>query len=105
VVKLPFSNVVGYRILRGTYESKLEAIGDKSDPEVAKWLAWRKKQQELRTLVAKRLQQMVTNIKPATDQAGPSTSASTPTMIRTAGQTILSGAPTRSVPTILIAKP
>lgn len=106
VVKLPFSNVMGYRILRGTYENKLEVLGDKSDPEVAKWLVFRKKQQELRNLVAKRLQQVVvTNIRPASEQAGPSTSAIIPTVQRTAGQTILSGAPTRSVPTILIAKP
>ncbi|XP_059474423.1 vacuolar protein sorting-associated protein 72 homolog [Neocloeon triangulifer] len=101
VVKLPFSNVVSFRILRSTYESKLETIGDKSDPEVAKWLAWRKKQQELRTLVTRKLQQMVTNIKPSGDP-GPSTSASTPTFIRTAGQTILTGAPTR--PAIFIQK-
>lgn len=106
VVKLPFSNVMGYRILRGTYENKLEVLGDKSDPEVAKWLAFRRKQQELRNLVAKRLQQVVvTQFKPASEQAGPSTSALMPTVTRTAGQTILSGAPTRPMQTILIAKP
>ncbi|CAB3375284.1 Hypothetical predicted protein [Cloeon dipterum] len=105
VVRLPYSNVVSFRILRSTYESKLESMGDRADPEVASWIAWRKKQQELRTLVAKKLQQIVTNIRPQpqTDQTpGPSSSANTPTIIRTAGQTILSGAPTR--PTILIPK-
>jgi len=97
---------MGYRILRGTYENKLEVLGDKSDPEVAKWLAFRKKQQELRNLVAKRLQQVVvTQVKPAAEQAGPSTSAPMPTVTRTAGQTILSGAPTRPMQTILINKP
>merc|ERR1712216_191567 len=43
VTQHPYANLQAFRILRETYYNQLEQKGDKSDPEVAAWLAWRQK--------------------------------------------------------------
>ncbi|VVC96655.1 unnamed protein product [Leptidea sinapis] len=42
VTKLPYRSVDAFRIIREAYYQQLEARGDRSDPEVAAWLKWRR---------------------------------------------------------------
>ncbi|XP_053605224.1 vacuolar protein sorting-associated protein 72 homolog [Plodia interpunctella] len=42
ITKLPYRSVDAFRIIREAYYQQLEARGDRSDPQVAAWLQWRK---------------------------------------------------------------
>ncbi|KAM3959739.1 vacuolar protein sorting-associated protein YL-1 [Aphomia sociella] len=42
ITKLPYRSVDAFRIIREAYYQQLEARGDRSDPEVAAWLQWRR---------------------------------------------------------------
>ncbi|XP_052754423.1 vacuolar protein sorting-associated protein 72 homolog isoform X1 [Galleria mellonella] len=42
VTKLPYRSVDAFRIIREAYYQQLEARGDRSDPQVAAWLQWRR---------------------------------------------------------------
>ncbi|RWS25829.1 hypothetical protein B4U80_06674, partial [Leptotrombidium deliense] len=43
VTQLPFVSTNTFRALREAYYKQLENLGDTSQPDVAKWLEWRKK--------------------------------------------------------------
>ncbi|CAK1544158.1 unnamed protein product [Leptosia nina] len=42
ITKLPYRSVDAFRIIREAYYQQLEARGDRSDPQVAAWLQWRR---------------------------------------------------------------
>ena len=43
VTELPYANLQAFKIIREAYYQQLEQRGDKTDPEVSSWLAWREK--------------------------------------------------------------
>lgn len=43
VTQLPYHNAVAFKILRESYYQMMEERGDQSEPDVAEWLQWRKK--------------------------------------------------------------
>ncbi|XP_028160582.1 vacuolar protein sorting-associated protein 72 homolog isoform X1 [Ostrinia furnacalis] len=42
ITKLPYRSVDAFRIIREAYYQQLEARGDRSDPQTAAWLQWRR---------------------------------------------------------------
>uniref|UniRef100_A0A1E1WGM4 Vacuolar protein sorting-associated protein 72 homolog n=1 Tax=Pectinophora gossypiella TaxID=13191 RepID=A0A1E1WGM4_PECGO len=42
ITKLPYRSVDAFRIIREAYYQQLEARGDRSDPQTAAWLKWRR---------------------------------------------------------------
>jgi vacuolar protein sorting-associated protein 72 len=42
ITKLPYRSVDAFRIIREAYYQQLEARGDRSDPQIAAWLQWRR---------------------------------------------------------------
>ncbi|XP_072949981.1 vacuolar protein sorting-associated protein 72 homolog [Epargyreus clarus] len=42
ITKLPYRSVDAFRIIREAYYQQLEARGDRSDPQLAAWLQWRR---------------------------------------------------------------
>ncbi|CAH0583175.1 unnamed protein product [Chrysodeixis includens] len=42
ITKLPYRSVDAFRIIREAYYQQLEARGDRNDPQLAAWLAWRR---------------------------------------------------------------
>jgi len=39
ITQLPYSNLQAFRIIREVYQ-QLEGHGNRSNPEVARWIAW-----------------------------------------------------------------
>ncbi|XP_046392351.1 vacuolar protein sorting-associated protein 72 homolog [Ischnura elegans] len=52
VTELPYCNLQSFRILREAYYQQLEGKGDRSNPEVARWIEWRRRQKELKAAIA-----------------------------------------------------
>ena len=48
VTQLPYASLQAFRILREAYYQQLEAKGDVSNPEIGKWVEWRKKYRQAR---------------------------------------------------------
>ncbi|GBP85765.1 Vacuolar protein sorting-associated protein 72 homolog [Eumeta japonica] len=48
LTKLPYSCIDAFRIIREAYYQQLEAIGDRSKPEIAEWLKWRQAEKKSR---------------------------------------------------------
>lgn len=53
VTQLPFSTIQAFRIIREAYYQQLEARGDRTNPEVDKWIQWRLLQKEKRRAALK----------------------------------------------------
>ncbi len=47
VTRLPYANLQAFKFLRTHYYNHLELKGDREDPEVAAWIAWRNKNKHL----------------------------------------------------------
>lgn len=43
ITQLPYRNIQAFKILREAYYQQLEEKGNSANPEVLKWLQWRKK--------------------------------------------------------------
>jgi len=48
VTQLPYATLQAFRILREAYYQQLEAKGDVTNPEIGKWVEWRKKYRQAR---------------------------------------------------------
>ncbi|XP_058129007.1 vacuolar protein sorting-associated protein 72 homolog isoform X2 [Anopheles coustani] len=56
VTQLPYRNVQAFKILREAYYQQLEERGNVDNPEVTRWLEWRKKIKEYRVAALKKMQ-------------------------------------------------
>lgn len=65
ITRLPYANVQAIKVLREAYYQQLELKGNRSVPEVAKWLDWRKEQKERRAKLMAQRRQMNINMKTA----------------------------------------
>ena len=50
VTQLPFSSSYTFRAMREAYYKQLEQLGDMKQPEVAKWVNWRRRQYQPRII-------------------------------------------------------
>lgn len=53
VTQLPFNSIQAFRIIREAYYQQLEARGDRTLPEVDKWVQWRLQLKEKRKMLLK----------------------------------------------------
>jgi len=53
VTRLPYHNIMAFKILRESYYQMMEAKSDQSDSHTATWLAWRKQWKETRAKTIK----------------------------------------------------
>ncbi|EAA00898.4 AGAP001565-PA [Anopheles gambiae str. PEST] len=56
ITQLPYRNMQAFKILREAYYQQLEERGNTDNPDVARWLEWRKKIKEYRMTAMKKLQ-------------------------------------------------
>uniref|UniRef100_A0A182JQJ6 Vacuolar protein sorting-associated protein 72 homolog n=1 Tax=Anopheles christyi TaxID=43041 RepID=A0A182JQJ6_9DIPT len=56
ITQLPYRNMQAFKILREAYYQQLEERGNTDNPDVARWLEWRKKIKEYRVTSMKKLQ-------------------------------------------------
>jgi len=64
VTQLPYSNLQAFRILREAYYQQLEGRGDRSNPEVARWIEWRQKMKELKSAIVQQISKSI-RLEPA----------------------------------------
>ncbi|PSN39328.1 Vacuolar protein sorting-associated protein 72 [Blattella germanica] len=64
VTQLPYSNLQSFRILREAYYQQLEGRGDRSNPEVARWIEWRQKMKELKSSLVQQINKSI-RLEPA----------------------------------------
>ena len=57
VTRLPYANLQAFKFLRGHYYNQLDAKGNRDDPEVAEWIAWRNKNKHLQQQLQQQQQQ------------------------------------------------
>uniref|UniRef100_A0A182YRR1 Vacuolar protein sorting-associated protein 72 homolog n=1 Tax=Anopheles stephensi TaxID=30069 RepID=A0A182YRR1_ANOST len=56
ITQLPYRNMQAFKILREAYYQQLEERGNTDNPDVARWLEWRKKIKEYRVTTMKKMQ-------------------------------------------------
>uniref|UniRef100_A0A182S8F3 Vacuolar protein sorting-associated protein 72 homolog n=1 Tax=Anopheles maculatus TaxID=74869 RepID=A0A182S8F3_9DIPT len=56
ITQLPYRNMQAFKILREAYYQQLEERGNTDNPDVARWLEWRKKIKEYRVTTMKKTQ-------------------------------------------------
>lgn len=64
VTQLPYTNLQAFRILREAYYQQLEGRGDRSNPEVARWIEWRQKMKELKSAIVQQISKSI-RLEPA----------------------------------------
>ncbi|XP_053681115.1 vacuolar protein sorting-associated protein 72 homolog [Anopheles nili] len=69
VTQLPYRNMQAFKILREAYYQQLEERGNLDNPEVARWLEWRKKMKEYRVTALKTRQAVATTSDKSTTGA------------------------------------
>uniref|UniRef100_A0A182J1V4 Vacuolar protein sorting-associated protein 72 homolog n=1 Tax=Anopheles atroparvus TaxID=41427 RepID=A0A182J1V4_ANOAO len=69
VTQLPYRNVQAFKILREAYYQQLEERGNVDNPDVARWLEWRKKIKEYRVTALKKIQAAAASEKPPAAEA------------------------------------
>lgn len=68
VTQLPYATLQAFRILREAYYQQLEMKGDTTNPDICKWIEWRKKYRQARSaaLAAARSANTQPAVKPVT---------------------------------------